>query len=280
MFKIKSHPFISMIEDGEGGGGGESEISESPELTFTDSSSESNDSGHNPAWNELLDTVPEEFHKHMLPHLQGWDKGVQERFQTVQQQYAPFKEFLDRKVSMEDLNAGLNALVNLRNDPRGFYDAIGNHFKFVQNSQGPQEEAGDEEEFDVDGDITKNPAFKAIQDKLTNQEKFINSFQQSQAQAQADAQVKQEMDAVKAKYPDMDLSMVATFASGMAQNGIMPNLGEVADYIASKIPQPRASDSAPPVVKAGNRSFNTVEKKFGDMTDEERAAYIQQKANS
>lgn len=253
--------------------------SQTEEIQQTESSSE-NESGHNPAWNELLDTVPEEFHKHMLPHLQQWDKGVQERFQTVQQQYTPFKEFVDRKVPTEDLMAGLNALSALRNDPRGFYDAIGQQFKFVQNSQGPQDDSGDDdEEFDVTGDITKNPQFKAMQEKIAQQEQFINSWQTSEAQKQADATVKQEMDSVQSKYPDMDLSMVATFASGMANNGIMPNLVEVADYIATKLQiQERVSDTAPPVVKAGNRSFQTPAKKFGEMTDEEREAFIREKA--
>src|SRR4029078_3596605 len=47
--------------------------------------------GH-PAWRQILDQIPEEYHDSIIPELQRWDAGVSRRFQRIHDEYAPYKE--------------------------------------------------------------------------------------------------------------------------------------------------------------------------------------------
>lgn len=79
--------------------------------------------GGNPAWNDVLQYVPEDKRQEVVPRLQEWDKNYQE----VQQQLAPWKEFVDSKVDPETAQLGLNVLTTIENNPQAAYDAIGKH---------------------------------------------------------------------------------------------------------------------------------------------------------
>lgn len=72
--------------------------------------------GH-PAWQEILEVLPPEFHTLIKPTLLKWDQGVQEKIKTVHEQYAPYKEFADNNIDGETLKNGYNLLSNFQQNP-------------------------------------------------------------------------------------------------------------------------------------------------------------------
>src|SRR5215510_13309568 len=78
----------------------------------------------NPAWNEMLGGIPSEYHSQVIPHLQKWDKGVNDRFQQVHSQYEGYRPFIENQVSPEDINFSMGLLNAINNDPIAVQQAL------------------------------------------------------------------------------------------------------------------------------------------------------------
>src|SRR5689334_20171121 len=160
MFTIPSFfPFISMIEDGEGGGSDNSQEIEDDGLGVPyeqpgEESQEPDDSevaNINPAWNDVLNFIPEDKRPEVLPKLKGWD----DNFAKVQSEYAPYKPLLENKVTMDDVQRAF-AFANLVNtNPRALYDELGQRFGFGQG----QQQVNNQEEDNEDEDENQIPKF-------------------------------------------------------------------------------------------------------------------------
>ena len=87
---------------------------------------QSND-GINEAWNPLLEKLPAAYHEHVTPVLKEWDKGVQSRFDSLNQKYNPYNEFVDQKIDPAVLRVGLSIVQQVQTNPRAFYEDLGKH---------------------------------------------------------------------------------------------------------------------------------------------------------
>ncbi len=87
----------------------------------------------NPAWQPFLDVLPTSLHGTVTPVLKDWDRGVQQRFQQIHQQYEPYKAYqdlIDNEIGMDSIVPALQLLQQLNEDPRQIYDALGQHFNY------------------------------------------------------------------------------------------------------------------------------------------------------
>lgn len=82
----------------------------------------------NPAWNDILQDFPVELHPKLTPHLESWDKGVQERIDKIHSDYKPWEQFIKAGVEPETVNFGLNVLNSLSENPQMVYEAIGKYY--------------------------------------------------------------------------------------------------------------------------------------------------------
>jgi hypothetical protein len=104
----------------------------------------------NPAWAEVLAEIPQEYHEKLTPHLEKWDKGVNDRFEKVHSDYQPWKQFRDAGVDPTQVQFALNVLNSLEENPKAVYDSIGNYYKddprFAGTGQGLEEPKIDQDE--------------------------------------------------------------------------------------------------------------------------------------
>lgn len=238
-------------------------------------------SNGNPAWDEALGAIPPEFHGHLKDHFSKWDKGVQTRFEKVQQEFSPlkaYKEFAERNVPTKDIEQALQVYQAINTQPKAVFDYLKEQFNFgIENSQGQQEAEPTDYDLSEEVDLSKNPQFQAMAEKATKAEQFVQNLEKQQRQEAADKAVAAEAKAVEDKFPHLDLADVATFAMGNAkQNNSMPDLMAAAEYLNNLVtPKARVSDTAPPIVSGGNRGIPQPPAKHpGDMTPDERTAYI------
>lgn len=268
---------------------GNSEVSDSPELTYVDSSPDTNDSQEsgqpnvNPAWNELLSAVPQEFHQHLLGGLDKWDRGVQNRFQKVQQEYAPLKayeEFAKLNVAPDVINEAMQFQHALRTDPQAVYNWMQEQYKFgQQTSQGQEDNSENEFELSETDAFFNDPRYKEMAAKAEFAEQAIKQFNQQAVTNKVNTQVETETKAVQDKFPGLNIADVATYALGMAKNdNSMPNLMKAAEAMAGFVPNAappveRVSDTAPPVI-SGNRGLPNNTPSFGSMTSDERSKFV------
>lgn len=164
---------------------------------------ESTDGG-NPAWAPILSQLPDSLHHVITPELQKWDSSVNQRIQTIQEEFAPWKKFADQGVDPEAANYAWGLLLQLQDNPQEFYNAIGEHFGFSQAQVAAiAAEAGD-------GELQVAPEIQQLQEGYETLAKIIlGQQQQTEAQA-ADQQVESLLEEMHSAAGDFNENFVLT----------------------------------------------------------------------
>ena len=289
MFTIPGFfPFISMIgEEGDNGGGDNQEIEDDglgvPLELPGEESQEPDDSevaNINPAWNDVLNFIPEDKRPDVLPKFKEWD----DNFAKVQSEYAPYKPLLENRVTMDEIQKAF-AFANLVNtNPRGLYDQLAERFGFGQGQQqvNNQEEEDDEEENKPPVfDLTKSPEFQAMQQKLTQ-------FEQAAMAQQEQVRMQQEHAAIENEFSNIENEMKVKLTPKAREEVLIRTvkIGDrtgtydiregYKDYASfvNQIRNSRASASAPRVF-SGNGGLPANGKPLREIADDdERSARI------
>lgn len=166
------------------------------------------ESGH-PAWQEILGSVPEAFHGQVRPTLEKWDKGVQEQLEKARGEWREYQFIRDAGIQPQTVQYALNIIQAMQNDPRAFYDSLGEYYKFNQAQQALAEEASIEPE---------DPYAAQLQEMQKNMETMARALyaqQQKEKEAQEDAALEQELASLRSKYGEYDEQYVL----GLMANG-------------------------------------------------------------
>jgi hypothetical protein len=255
------------------------------EQTSTDTSSQDANGGRNPAWNNLLDKLPKEFHSMIEPDLREWDQNFTNKTQQVQSQYEPYKFLLEDNVSPENVQAGLQIMAMIEADPQAFHKQMAEFYKdqWGQGQEVSQEQSAEKDEatFSLDGegdefDVTKHPKFQEL---ASNQEALATYLAQeieAKKQAAADAEVAAEETRLKEKYGDFNQKFVYSYA---IQNGVdledaVKAFSELTNEIRSA---PRANDSAPSVFSPSG-GVPSSQPKPGQLSDRETRRLVAEMA--
>src|SRR5690349_15512817 len=135
MFIPNIFPFLFTIEPEVDNGGGEngpvgSEIDDlGVPANFGQEDQQQEETKEvklNPAWNAVLEPLPQEFHKQVMPKLQEWD----DNFAKVQSDFAPYKPLLDNNVRFEDIQKAFSLVDLINSNPRAVWDQLGQRFGF------------------------------------------------------------------------------------------------------------------------------------------------------
>lgn len=175
--------------------------------------------GPNPAWNDVLGVLPEQFHSVVTPHFQKWDQEAQKRIEQANQtvtQFEPYKPFLENGIAPEDMEQGLQFLYELNTNPKAVYEAIAQAYGY-QNQPAAEEIAGEEEEEEAPD--FQDPRFDQLQQGLDLVAQTILQQKQNEINAQAEAQIDSEINELKAKYPGIS----EEFALSLMVNGFEVN---------------------------------------------------------
>lgn len=232
-------------------GGENAGVVETPE-TSTAPTNEGTGStpGINPAWNELLGNMPSSLHSQIIPHLQKWDQSVESRLATVQSQYAPYKSLVEQKINPDEAVAALRLAQMIAENPKEFYDRMGQHYGSewgLNSGQGQAPNDADdysleglEDEDNPFGNLEQNPLIKQLQEQQAIIAQFLagdvqrrEAAQQAQVNEQADLEVKQEIEAITAKYGTdgkLDQRFINAALSMAVQNN--QTIEEAAEVIA------------------------------------------------
>lgn len=257
---------------------------ETPDTTNLNSEvSETSESGQstNPAWESLLSAVPQEFHNHLKSGLSEWDKGVQNRFQKVQQQYAPLKayeEFATLGVKPDEISEAMQIRHAMQSDPASLYKWLEESYNLGQQGQGQEEP--EELELSETDSFFKDPRYLELKQKADFAEQAISQFNQQAVSNKVSEQVNTETKAVQEKFPGLNIAEVATYALGMSQqDGSMPDLMKAAERMAGFVPNAappaeRVSDTAPPVVSSNGGLPIPATKSLGSMSSDERSKLV------
>ena len=290
MFTIPNiFPFISTIgEEGDNGGGGEDQEPIDDELGVPmelpgEESQEPDDSevaGINPAWNDVLNFIPEDKRGEVLPKLKSWD----DNFAKVQSEFSPYKPLLENKVSMDEIQRAF-AFANLVNtNPRGLYDQLAERFGFGQGQQQVNKDEEDDNDEDDNKppvfDLTKSPEFQQMQQKLQQFEQAAQQQAEQERMAQEHKAIENEFTSIESemkvkltpKVREEILVRTVKIGDRTGNYDIREGYKDYASFV-NQIRNSRASASAPRVF-SGNGGLPANGKPMSELDDEQRAARI------
>jgi hypothetical protein len=191
----------------------------------------------NPAWNNFLEVLPQEYHEKVTPLLQEWDKNVQNLVQKVHSDYEPWKPVVDSGTDPETAKFALQLLNGINENPRMVFDALGEYHNFFdagdegEYEQG-QEEPGSEDYYD--------PRVDELQQHIQTLASVILEKNQKEQEANEDAELDQQLTSLKQQYGDYDEDYVlAKMMNGMeAENAVKSYFEKVEQLAQRRIPKP------------------------------------------
>jgi hypothetical protein len=181
-----------------------------------DSGQQQQQGGINPAWNDMLNDIPQELHAKVTPHLQNWDKGVNDRFQKVHSEYEPWKPLVKSGADPETVGFAVNLLNALEQDPRSVYEAIGNYYKDQLGDVTTSQPSGQGQQGPNNQNLDDKPWLNDMQGIMQQNEMLTRAVvaqRQEQENRAADAALDEELSSLKTKYGNYDEKYVLALIS-------------------------------------------------------------------
>ncbi|MFE1145198.1 hypothetical protein [Streptomyces rochei] len=183
---------------------------------------EDNTPGPNPAWNDVLQVLPEQLHSVVTPHFQKWDQSAQAKIEAANnslKEFEAYKPFVEHGINAQEIEQGLRLMYEINNNPENVYNALANAYKFGQqqaspgaNSEGEEEE---ENELGIDPEIAEQ--LSKHDGMLQAVAQIVLNEQQAKQNAAADEELDQELNALKEKIGDYDERYILSLMqSGMS----------------------------------------------------------------
>lgn len=172
--------------------------------------------GINPAWNEALEGIPEQFHEKLTSVYRKWDSNVDKRFNEVHSKYGAWDPIINQIGDPQQVQWAMNMLNALEQNPREVYDRIGEYFRFNgQPTPSGIEEQGRQNQQQIDDPYQERFSTLERQNQLLTD--YLVQQREAQAKAEADAWLDSELTAAKKKHGDFDTDYVlALMQKGMS----------------------------------------------------------------
>lgn len=290
-----------QIPEGQGEQG-TTEISESPELTYSESTATNGNQGTqqessiNPNWNEALEILPDEFLRNKLtPVFKKWDDNNNSRFEKVQQEYSkfdPYKPLVENNVPMEEIQLAWQLRNEISQNPQTVFERLAQHLGFdvagLLNGEQSQGLGEVNPEGTVDPQIAELKRMQEAQtaylaQQYQREQEFIAQQQQQQWEEKTYNETKAELDKLAETYGPFDRNRVVQEALWVSERTGKPvdleaGVKSLRDY-EDQIRKSSANASAPNVF-SGNGGIPSGQVDTSKMTDDEVVAYAAARAKA
>jgi hypothetical protein len=241
--------------------------------------------GINPAWEPIKEKLGDAAFQLIQPELSKWDQGVNKRFETINSEYAPYKDL----GTPEEIQNYRNIVQQLDENPEAMYEALGNFLK--ENGRMPTQAEAQEiaEEVDVEGTSTAtDPRYEELAQSQEAIMQFLEQQQEYELQVQAETELNSEIqDLTNTRgYSQDDMQEIlrtAAFLSSQTDD-VVP-LSQAADHFDALreriLTTPRPGDLAPRLLPTSGGSPQSQQaKSVGQMSRNETqdliAAFLSQ----
>jgi len=234
--------------------------------------------GINPAWSKALEGVPNEFHRGLQEHFGRWDQN----YTKLAQQFSPYRNFAEQKIDPDQLQQAWQLRGLLDSNPhevlRRLSTALGVQIAQEQQEQKQQQQQESSQEFEGDPEDPRWAEMNRRQEMLDQQnQQLMNFLQQKSHQDEvsaAEAEVGQEIDALRQRYGDFDVVDVLQRASLMEEPNIEHAFQQQQEFLQREFQRSRSSaNNRAPLVSPTNGGMPpSAEKNPAQYTKAERAA--------
>lgn len=216
--------------------------------------SEDSGNGINPAWNPMLEQLPTSLHHLVTPHLKQWDQNFNTQVQQVQQAYEPWKQLQDAQI---DPQIAYGIMQLMESNPQMLVEKMTEYYGLNAGQGQQQQSTNPLDQLDLDGqiepaqefgDLTQHPEFVKLQ--LANQQ-LMQAFEQraqEETMAKANQDIDNEINALKAKDPNLDVEALIMFAANTPNIQSMEDAFVKMNQYNQRLLESRATNFSPPVL--------------------------------
>jgi hypothetical protein len=189
----------------------------------------------NPAWQKVLDALPESLHKVVLPALQEWDNNVQERFAELHKEYEaykPYEPFIKNNIAADFAWQSVVFADELQREPAKVAAQINEAFELgyvdkTTHEQALASAASNEPSVDDDDifsegkvDLTKIPEFMTMKQTLDALQKARDEETQSEQEQREIDEFNTELDALEAEVTGKGQPFNRMFVTALMAQGV------------------------------------------------------------
>lgn len=168
--------------------------------------------GGNPAWNDVMQHIPEDKRQEVVPHFQKWDQHVNE----LNEKYSAWENFNKSGIDPEQVQYALQVASLIESQPQAVYDKIGEYLKSqgitVNGGQAVTEpqptSAGTEGLTQEEFDLLKHPEYIKTKEQLDRVTQIMlqehESRQQEARIQEQNAAFDKELAGLKSKHGEFD----------------------------------------------------------------------------
>lgn len=154
--------------------------------------------GKNPAWDPILNLIPQEFHGMLTPELKKWDDVYRSKEQELQE-FEAYKALAENKVDPDLIDQALYVMQQLQTNPQEVLDLAIESFDLPYVKNGQVQEMADEtpgtsEWEDLGLDITKHPQFVAMAQALEQVQGTITQQQEETQRQKQERELNEYME--------------------------------------------------------------------------------------
>lgn len=238
--------------------------------------------GINPAWEPIREKLGDAHFQLIQDELGKWDQGVNKRFETLNQQFAPYKEL----GSPEELTNYKNIIEQMDTNPEAMYEALGNFLQENGRMPSKQEAQDIADDIDEDASSSEDPRIAELAQGQEQIRQFLEQQQEAEIQAQAESELNAEISDLESSrgYSKDDMQeIIRTAAFLSSQSDKVIPLSAAADQFDALreriLTTPRPGDSAPKLLPtSGGNAAAQQNKTAGSLTRNETqdliAAYL------
>lgn len=218
-----------------------------------------------PAYQEILDSLPESLHSQVIPTLKKWDEGVQKKITDLHSTYDPYKNFIENKVDPEFLEQAAVLLDSFNENPEEVVAKAVEHYNldWAQKAELEAElekmkKVNDNSNPDPDDDdlvdLEEDERFVEVQKTTRELAEWRKAQEEEKKAAQEQEQYEEEMKNLHTKFGEFDDTGVTAFMlSGMDGEKAVTRWNEIVNQAAAATNKEN-EPPAPPVVLGGNGS--------------------------
>lgn len=238
----------------------------------------------NPAWESIRTHLDPISFSRIEPELQKFDQNAQKRIESVNEQFKPWKPFIEQGVQPELVQAALTLQSSLDSNPVEIYQFLGDFLKQTGRMPTKQEVEDAEESGELGGEPTEtNPEIEQLREQQEQMRQWIESQAAAEIEKQAEADLDAEIRTFTEAHQDLPREdvkeILARAAFELQQTGKAPTLEEVHAnwYVPLRtrfLSTPRQVDSAPRLLPTSGGVPSSKAPSLGAMSREDVQSII------
>lgn len=220
-----------------------------------DQGNNGNNSGGHPAWQSILDQVPDSLHPIIRPELEKWDKGVQDKFSSIHSKYDPYKPFIENGVDPQLLERAVYLVNQLETDPE---TVVSQMIEAFELGYVPKPDATVSNDLGVgssyeDDEVLSDPRFKAMQEAVDKLQSRFEQEDQTKQQQEQQSAFEQTLTNLETQHGSFDkIYVTALMSQGVDGAEAVKQYHNTVNQAAARLANPQQQQTPPPVVMGGD----------------------------